>query len=405
MSTQHTLLTPASASRQLRAGVPGASGASGVLPGPTEMASRGASKARKWSFGWRGNGRSALVFPLIAALVLGSLPASAQTDAERAGARSLAEQGFSAYKSEKWADALDRFERAESLMHAPPHLLYAARASSKLGGYVKARELYTKIVREELGAGAPAAFKQAQKDAAAELPAVEKKIAYLTVTVKGPKPGDARVQLDGVDVPTALVGVEGPVDPGTRVIAVSAPGFTAAEKSVELAAAGHESITVELIADPSAPVVPASPGEGTPVPEQPGSADVGVSTSGSSGMRLGAYISLGLGVVGVGLGALFLVKSGSSQSDSDALFDDAANGCSRQTPLKPAACAESDALNEDAASQGTIGGISLAVGGAALVTGVILFLMSSDSSPKSALLKPHVTPWVGLNSAGLSGRF
>lgn len=399
MSMQHRVLDPASTPRQLRAGVSVIEAVS--RPREPQPISRFAAK--NGFFGLRGNRRSALVFPLIAALILGALPVSAQTDAERAGARSLAEQGFSAFKSEKWADALDRFERAESLMHAPPHLLYAARASAKLGGYVKARELYTKIVREDLGAGAPAAFKQAQKDAAAELPTVEKKIAYLTVSVKGPKPGEASVKLDGVEVPKALVGVEGPVDPGTRTVSVSAPGFTAVEKSIELGEAAHESISVELVADPSAPAEPGTPG--VPDPGNGGPADPGPAASDSSGMRLGSYISMGLGVVGVGLGVLFLVKSGSSQSDSDALFEDPSNGCNRQVPLKPAACAESDTLNDDAASQGTIGGISLAVGGAALATGVILFLMSSDSSSEAARLKPGITPWVGLKSAGLSGRF
>ncbi|MCA9630017.1 MAG: hypothetical protein KC766_20240, partial [Myxococcales bacterium] len=206
--------------------------------------------------------RSGLALPLIASIALTSLPVVAQTADETAGARSLAEQGFKAYKAENWQEALDRFERAESLLHAPPHLLYAARASAKLGGYVKARELYNKILRETLPKNAPGAFKQAQKDAATELPEVEKKIAYLTISVSGPKAGEADVKLDGAEVPKALIGVERPVDPGTRKVSVSAPGFVAQDKEVSLAEAAHESISIELVADPNAVAAGAAEGTG-----------------------------------------------------------------------------------------------------------------------------------------------
>ncbi len=343
-------------------------------------------------------------------MVLTSVPVFAQTADEVAGARSLAEQGFKAFKAKNWQEALDRFERAESLVHAPPHLLYAARASAKLGGYVKARELYNKILRETLPGGAPPAFKQAQKDAAAELPEVEKKIAYLTISVSGPKAGDAEVKLDGAEVPKALVGVERPVDPGARKVSVSAPGFIAQEKEVTLAEAAHESISIELVADPNAVVAPPGGGEGAGAGEGSGGGEgegSGASLStqdmgGSSGLRIGAYVGFGVGVVGLALGTVFLLQAGSSQDDSDSLY--AEGDCKFVNPSDPAKCTESDSLNEDAASQRTLAGISYGVGGAALVAGVVLFIMSSGDS-KSARNQPHVTPWVGLNSMGVSGSF
>ncbi|MCA9644770.1 MAG: hypothetical protein KC492_28970, partial [Myxococcales bacterium] len=305
-------------------------------------------------------------------------------------------------------EALDRFERAESLVHAPPHLLYAARASAKLGGYVKARELYNKILRETLAGNAPPAFKQAQKDAASEVAEVEKKIAYLTISVSGPKPGEADVKMDGAEVPKALVGVERPVDPGARKVTVSAPGFVPQEKEVTLAEAAHESISIELVADPNAVVPPPSGGEGGEGPGAgggEGGSGASLSTQdmgGSSGLRLGAYIGFGVGVVGLALGTVFLLQAGSTQDDSDKLYDEGL--CKFKTGFDSSKCTESNTLNEDAASQRTLSGISFGVGGAALVAGVVMFILSSGDS-KSARNEPHVTPWVGLNSMGMSGSF
>ena len=78
---------------------------------------------------------------LCAALCLLSVrPAFAASDEEKAGARAAATQGQAAYEKKNWAEALDLFTRAESLVHSPVHLLYKARALVQLGQLVKARE-------------------------------------------------------------------------------------------------------------------------------------------------------------------------------------------------------------------------------------------------------------------------
>src|SRR5258706_10178573 len=79
----------------------------------------------------------------------------AQTDEERAGARAAATQGADAFSQNRYADALDLFARAESLVHSPSHLLYMARSLEKLGKLVRARETYLKITRERLEPTAP----------------------------------------------------------------------------------------------------------------------------------------------------------------------------------------------------------------------------------------------------------
>src|ERR1700748_520497 len=101
---------------------------------------------------------------MLIAYVLGHVPvrAWAQSDQERAGARALANEGAQAFDEKRWADVVDLFSRAESLVHAPPHLLLIARAQVHLGHWVSAREAYLKIIRENVADSAPKSFREAQ---------------------------------------------------------------------------------------------------------------------------------------------------------------------------------------------------------------------------------------------------
>ena len=128
-------------------------------------------------------GRAALAFALGASLILAGGAASAQTDQDKAAARSLATQGADALSKHQYAQALDLVSRAQALYSAPTHLLMIAQAQVALGHYVAAQETYLKLIRMDLPANAPAAFKSAQSTGNAELPAVESKIAQLRIVL------------------------------------------------------------------------------------------------------------------------------------------------------------------------------------------------------------------------------
>jgi len=79
------------------------------------------------------NARSLTAASLLVASLLGiSGQAFAQSDEQRAGARTLATEGAQAFNESRFKDAVDLFSKAESLVHAPPHLLFMARAHAKL---------------------------------------------------------------------------------------------------------------------------------------------------------------------------------------------------------------------------------------------------------------------------------
>ena len=74
----------------------------------------------------------ALHFLASCAFSLTATLAHAQTDLERATARDAANSGRAAFDAGQYERAIDSFSRAESLVHAPPHLLFLARAQAKL---------------------------------------------------------------------------------------------------------------------------------------------------------------------------------------------------------------------------------------------------------------------------------
>ena len=244
------------------------------------------------------------------ALFAGSGSSFAQTDEQKASARSLATQGFEAFTAQRWADAADLFSRAESLVHSVTHLVYVARALEKQGKLVKARETYLKVTRETLDANAPPAAKQAQQDATSELAQLEPRIPMLQVTLEN-APADAQVSvtIDGTPLPPALIGVQGPVDPGNHELVATAPGMQSGPVKVDVAEGSKQTATLRL--EPASGAAPSS----TPSDGATGSASTELDTGGMRPMMLTGFIALGVGVVGLGAGTFFAIQSSNKTSE------------------------------------------------------------------------------------------
>jgi hypothetical protein len=344
---------------------------------------------------------------VLAALVALSLPAGgayAQTDEEKAAARELAKQGAEAFAAGKHTDALDFMTRAEALVHAPPHLLYIARAQAALGKLVAARETYLKVTREELATNAPRAFKDAQAQAKEEMAAIEPKIAQLRIIVEGAGTRKVNVKLDGQPVSPALVGVHRPVDPGKHVATAYPMGLSPVEQTVELKEGERGEIKL---------VISGAAGGGGPLdPSDDPDAQLGGqappdTTPKSGGISPLVFAGAGVGALGIGgivVGALFTVKRGNLSGQADDKF----NACNRNPPCSPAAQADINALDSDAAQAGTIGTIGLVGGGVLLaggVTLVVLGLMSGSKPPPAKAAAAWISPYVAPTGVGVVGAF
>ncbi len=201
---------------------------------------------------------------LAVALVLTmSTVALGQSAADKATARKLATEGIKLYQQGQFDDALDRLKRAQALYDAPVHLLYMARAQVKLGQLVEGAESYRRLVRTELDAKAPDVFKAAVADGEKELSEVEPRIPGLTIKVDPSSAEGLTIQLDGEPVSVAVLGVERPVNPGTRTVTAEAPGYLQAQASTTLREGERQELSLTLEVDPDAPVPSAEPASTT----------------------------------------------------------------------------------------------------------------------------------------------
>jgi hypothetical protein len=306
-------------------------------------------------------------------------------DEERSAARTAATEGVTAYEAGEYQQAIDRFTRAEAIIHAPPHLLYIARSLAKLGKLVAADETYIKVVREQLSPDAPRAFVEAQQKAIEEEAALQPRIPRLQIEVDGPGKADATVTLDDTPLSQAMLGLARPIDPGTHALRAKGKGVQSDLVKVTLIEGAKQTVTLVLKPEEETPA--AAPGE---APVQ----------SDGSGTRAAGWVALGVGAVGVVVGTIFLAKNRSKRADADALC--------------PGACPESrrgeiQALDDSA--DGAMGGawFGYGLGVAGVATGVVLLLVgggSSDAKPSDTKASgARVHPWIGPRGAGLVGEF
>jgi hypothetical protein len=344
--------------------------------------------------------RTTRSFGLALGLVTGA--SWAQTDEERAGARAAAEQGVKAYANERWSETVDLMARAERLVHAPTHLLYLAQAEEKQGHLVKAHETYLKILREKLRPDAPEAFVSAQAQAKQRADALRPRLSQVSVAVQGNPPNTpVTVTMDGNPVPEALLGVAHPVDPGEHRFEARGANSQSGITRVQLREGATETVVLTLRAASDA--IPPAHGTrdeaaGAVTPAAAPVAPAATPKERSNGFKIGSYVGIGVGVVGVGLGTVFLVRSMKKRSDAN-------NICN----LPDSSCPESrkgevSQLDSAASSAGTIATVSFAVGGVGLAAGITMLLLTHPAEsppPKTAWVRPYFGP----DAAGLYGGF
>jgi hypothetical protein len=368
----------------------------------------------------RGGRRHAAVLRTIVlstalALVLAPADASAQlSDADKASARALAQQGQDALDKRDFATAADRFARAGELVHAPTLVLGLARAQVGLGKWIAAEETYYRLVHEPVPSGAPPAFTKALADARKELAALEARIPSVTIVVKGAP--SARVTLDGTPVPGAVLGVPRPVDPGKHAVRAEADGFAPAQAAFTAAEHKNESVTLTLehgpAAAPEAPPPPpavaaqkpagAPPGAAAPPPIGPAAPAATVDetagarppspqiSSGGSLRRTLGFVGLGVGGAGLVLGA---VTGGLAIPKHNALDATCPDGlCTRS---------QADAVGSYHLFT-TLSTAGFIAGGVLAATGLVLVLTAPrHAAPASA----GVAPVIGAGFAGAQGWF
>jgi hypothetical protein len=127
------------------------------------------------------------------------------------------------------------------------------------------------------------------------------------------------------------------------------------------------------------------------------------SAKGSNGMRIGAYIALGVGVVGLGAGTIFGLSAKSKYEEANDITNDNQNcppsgPCELPGPLFD----KREQLGKDGDSAKTLSLVGFIAGGVGVATGVTLFILS-DKKEQPAAAK--VEPYLGIGNLGVRGSF
>ena len=209
-------------------------------------------------------------------------------------------------------------------------------------------------------------------------------IVFVAHDAAGNEISAVKVTIDGQPFAEKLDGAALESDPGEHVFAFTSGAGPAVEKRLIL----HEGEKNRR--EPIALGGGGGTGGGaTPAGAQPGAA---TSDGGWSDQKKAALLVGGIGVVGLGAGTVFglLAKSNWEQAKTD---------CGVSCPANSTAQSEADSAH----SQATIGNIVFGVGAAAVVTGVVLWLLAPNGSgATTTTASPRVTPMLGPHVAGLA---
>lgn len=181
-------------------------------------------------------------------------------DATRAAARALGEQGVEAYWAGDFATADAKLDQAYRLYPTPTLGLWSARARVRRDRWVEASERYRDAARASEAVGNNAAQKQAQHKATKELEELLPRIPSITIQLEIVDPSAVRITLDGVDVPSALIGARRPTNRGQHTLVVTL-GKDRRQLEFELSEGQHEQLAVELEQSESQPPMASAAGE------------------------------------------------------------------------------------------------------------------------------------------------
>lgn len=281
------------------------------------------------------------------------------------------------------------------------NLGYAAMKLERDGEAIAAFQGYLAQGGKELSAAERAQF-QSDLDTLSATTAV--------VTIQGLPAGtrvtDVRSPNKGADIKNYYEAPEGGplvlrVRAGVHRFSAQRGGQAPETHELETSAGGAHGVQFESPPEPARPEA-AQPAPVLTPPAEPTAATAPVSPQdgGLFQSPLPAYISLGVGTVGVGLGVLFLLQRSSATSDADERYD----ACLESQSCVLADQREMERLDDEAGTKGTLSAVSFGVGVLGLGAGAALLWMDSETDEGSAS-GVTVQPYASANELGLWGQF
>ncbi len=292
-------------------------------------------------------------------------PAAPAAPAAAGEAEAAMKDGQLAEKTGLWAVARDAYRRSLAARPSVQARFHLALVEERLDLVVEAIDDLEAADRDAQAQKVADVHAQAQK----RLPELRKRVAMLVVTARE-VPGLV-VTLDGKQLDPALLGQPQRANPGAHRVAASGRGVEAVYRNVTLAPGGAD--RVEIAFDDAGSHAPA----------------VVV----RSDSHTGAYVVLGIGLVGLGVGAVAGLQA---QQKRDALHKDC------PTDVCPAA---DRALYDQGKLAADVSTAGFVVGALGVVVGAIMLASKGRHDDLDEPRTARITPWVGPGGGGLAGAF
>jgi hypothetical protein len=292
----------------------------------------------------------------------GVLP-SAATPVQREQAQSRFSRGKDLMGKKRYEEALAEFKASREIVASPNARLEIARCLLALGDPIAA---YAELGRTAVEAKELTAqdnrYQRAYDAALAERAEIEPSLGFVTLSIAHPA-DDTRVLVAGEEIRRAAWNEPAPLRPGATEVVVETPGRVSLRRSLTVAAGEKVALDVDV---ESAPLDrPAPP---TPPPSPPT-----IVVKREDWTRPAAYVSGGVGVVGL---VTFAVAGIMARSAYDDL-----NGACGSGGLCPAS--KSGEISAGKSEQ-TVANVGLVLGIAGAVAGATLFAVSLSHGARTS---------------------
>jgi hypothetical protein len=246
-----------------------------------------------------------LRLPIGAALFLAFLASAAPARADDDPAEALFQQGIKELEAGRYESACPRIEQSYRIDPRIGALFALAECESKRGRIATAVARYDEYLTAH--AKLPRVKKAKQGDRAViarrQVDLLRPELPRLTLVLPREAPRDMVVRCDGAPVAEEALGAPIPLDPGAHLISTSTPGGALSE--VRLTIARGQQIRLVLTLAPALAVTTPPPAltPGAPAIEPAKAAPT--EPHPTSGRRVGAYVSGGIGLAGLVVGGVF----------------------------------------------------------------------------------------------------
>jgi len=298
-----------------------------------------------------------------------------ERDGDPLRAQRLFDEALALRDQGRWQDSCARFRESMAVDPAVGTLLNVAGCSAKEGKLAQAIKEYQRL--EEINARTrdPDRQRNVREQASAALKDLLRRVPRIVLKIT-PRSPAARVVLDGRDAEVVRAGEPLLVDVGAHVIEVEADGYARARASVSVKEGEQLTVPIELKSGVA-------------------------SAAGSPGLRIAGWIvsAIGAGALASG-GMLFVLAADRAGQVRDVCGPDAA------PPSCPRGSAErANEISDEGEMFSSASYALLAVGGAALVTGVALVIVDTTGQAtgkgEGAGVRASVNATAGPGQVGL----